>query len=129
MSNILTTASELIVYFDKIQKLDQEEQNKIIRMPIFQNAIIQGVAGSGKTTVALHRLSYLMYNYKNSVKADEYLIISPNEIFTSYISGILVDLEADKSNSFSLNKMFEYAVGNEYKILNKHTQFEKLKNK
>ena len=107
----------------------QEEQNKIIRMPIFQNAIIQGVAGSGKTTVALHRLSYLMYNYKNSVKADEYLIISPNEIFTSYISGILVDLEADKSNSFSLNKMFEYAVGNEYKILNKHTQFEKLKNK
>lgn len=107
----------------------QEEQNKIIRMPIFQNAIIQGVAGSGKTTVALHRLSYLMYNYKKSVNPEEYLIISPNEIFTSYISNILVDLEADKSNSFSLNKMFEYAVGNEYKILNKHSQYEKLKEK
>ena len=107
----------------------QEEQNRIIRLPIFRNAIVQGVAGSGKTTVALHRLSYLMYNYKKQVKPEEYLIISPNEIFMNYISSILVDLEADKANSFSLNKMFEYALGNEYKILNKHSQYEYLKAK
>jgi len=107
----------------------QEEQNKIIRLPIFRNAIVQGVAGSGKTTVALHRLSYLMYNYKKQVKPEEYLIISPNEIFMNYISSILVDLEADKANSFSLNKMFEYALGTEYKILNKHSQYEYLKSK
>lgn len=107
----------------------QEEQNRIIRLPIFRNAIVQGVAGSGKTTVALHRLSYLMYNYKKQVKPEEYLIISPNEIFMNYISSILVDLEADKANSFSLNKMFEYALGNEYKILNKHSQYEYLKSK
>lgn len=105
----------------------QEEQNTIIRLPIFRNAIVQGVAGSGKTTVALHRLSYLMYNYKKQVKPEEYLIISPNEIFMNYISSILVDLEADKANSFSLNKVFEYALGNEYKILHKHTQYEHLK--
>ena len=107
----------------------QEEQNRIIRLPIFRNAIVQGVAGSGKTTVALHRLSYLMYNYKKQVKPEEYLIISPNEIFMNYISSILVDLEADKANSFSLNKMFEYAMGTEYKILNKHSQYEYLKSK
>ena len=105
----------------------QEEQNKIIRLPIGKNSIVQGVAGSGKTTVALHRLSYLIYNYKRYAKAEDFLIISPNEIFMSYISSILVDLEADKSNSFSLNKVFEFAVGNEYKILNKHDQYEKLK--
>lgn len=105
----------------------QEEQNRIIRLPIFKNAIVQGVAGSGKTTVALHRLSYLMYNYTKQVKAEEYLIISPNEIFMNYISSILVDLDADKANSFSLNSAFEYAVGNEYKILQKHTQYEYLK--
>lgn len=107
----------------------QEEQNTIIRLPIFRNAIVQGVAGSGKTTVALHRLSYLMYNYKKQVRPEEYLIISPNEIFMNYISSILVDLEADKANSFSLNKVFEYALGNEYKILHKHTQYEYLKGK
>ena len=54
----------------------QAEQNKIIRLPLFQNCIVQGVAGSGKTTVALHRLSYLMYNYKNKIKPEEFLIIS-----------------------------------------------------
>lgn len=107
----------------------QEEQNTIIRLPIFRNAIVQGVAGSGKTTVALHRLSYLMYNYKKQVKPEEYLIISPNEIFMNYISSILVDLEADRANSFSLNKVFEYATSNEYRILHKHSQYEYLKSK
>ncbi len=107
----------------------QEEQNRIIRLPIFKNAIVQGVAGSGKTTVALHRLSYLMYNYKKQVRPEEYLIISPNEIFMNYISSILVDLEADKANSFSLNKVYEYALGTEYKILNKDSQYEYLKSK
>lgn len=107
----------------------QEEQNKIIRLPISKNMVVQGVAGSGKTTVALHRLSYLIYNYKKYANADEFLIISPNEIFMSYISSILVDLEADKSNSFSLNKVFEFACGTEFKLLNKHTKYEMLQNK
>ncbi|MBQ7351711.1 MAG: ATP-binding domain-containing protein [Clostridia bacterium] len=104
----------------------QEEQNKIIRMPIHQSSIVQGVAGSGKTTVALHRLSYLMYNYKRSALPEEYLIISPNEIFVSYISSILIDLDADKANSQSINKFFESICSNEYRILNKHTQYESL---
>lgn len=105
----------------------QEEQNKIIRLPIFKNTIVQGAAGSGKTTVALHRLSYLMYNYSKQVKPEEYLIISPNEIFMNYISSILADLNADRANSFSVNTVFEYALGNEYKMLHKHTQYEYLK--
>jgi len=104
----------------------QEEQNKIIRLPVFQNVIVQGVAGSGKTTVALHRLSYLIYNYKKSVKPEEFLILSPNDIFMSYISNILVDLDADKSNSYSLNKLFTDILGNEYKILSKHHEYARL---
>ena len=106
----------------------QEEQNNIIRLPLYQNCVVQGVAGSGKTTVALHRISYLMYNYKKSVKPEEFLIISPNEIFTSYISNILVDLDADKANSFPLNKVFESLIDTNYKILPKHSQYNKLKN-
>ncbi len=103
----------------------QAEQNQIIRLPLFQNCIVQGVAGSGKTTVALHRLSYLMYNYKNKIRPEEFLIISPNEIFMSYISSILVDLDADKSNSYSLNTVVLNLIG-QYTILNKHSQFEYL---
>lgn len=104
----------------------QEEQNKIIRLPVFQNCIVQGVAGSGKTTVALHRLSYLMYNFKKSIRPEEFLIISPNDIFMSYISNILVDLDADKSNSFSFNKLIKSIIGTKYKILDKHEQYNKL---
>ena len=107
----------------------QEEQNKIIRQPIHTNSIVQGVAGSGKTTVALHRLSYLMYNYKKTALPEEYLILSPNEIFVSYISSILIDLDADKARSQSLNQFFSSICGNEYKMLSKHAQYEKLKNK
>lgn len=104
----------------------QEEQNSIIRLPLFQNCVVQGVAGSGKTTVALHRISYLMYNYKKSVKPEEFLIISPNEIFTSYISSILVDLDADRANSFPVNKIFESLIDTNFKILPKHSQYTTL---
>ena len=106
----------------------QEEQNKIIRQPIHKDSIVQGVAGSGKTTVALHRLSYLMYNYKKSALPEEYLILSPNEIFVSYISSILIDLDADKAKSQSLGQFFTSICGNEYHTLGKHAQYEKLKN-
>lgn len=104
----------------------QEEQNKIIRLPIFKNCIIQGVAGSGKTTVALHRLSYLMYNFKKSIRPEEFLIISPNDIFMSYISSILVDLDADKSNSYSFSTLIKNILGTDYEILNKQYEFNRL---
>lgn len=104
----------------------QEEQNKIIRLPIFKNCVVQGVAGSGKTTVALHRLSYLMYNFKKSIRPEEFLIISPNDIFVSYISSILVDLDADKSNSYSFNTLIRNIIGTEYEILGKSKQYNHL---
>jgi DNA helicase-2/ATP-dependent DNA helicase PcrA len=88
------------------------------------------VAGSGKTTVALHRLSYLMYNFKKSIRPEEFLIISPNDIFLSYISNTLVDLDADKSNSFSFSKLIKDIIGGDYEVLGKSVQYNKLtKNK
>lgn len=73
----------------------QQEQNEIIRKPISQNLIVQGVAGSGKTTVALHRIAYLVYNYRDSVKPNQYMVIGPNKFFVNYISGVLPDLDVD----------------------------------
>ena len=73
----------------------QKEQNEVIRKRIFDNIIIQGVAGSGKTTVALHRIAYLVYNYINSIKQNQYLVIGPNPVFLKYIKSVLPELDVD----------------------------------
>lgn len=73
----------------------QSEQNKIIRAKMSNPLIIQGVAGSGKTTVALHRIAYLVYTYEKEFNPDEFLIIAPNKFFLDYISNVLPDLGVD----------------------------------
>ena len=68
----------------------QSTQNKIIRAPEGKNLIVQGVAGSGKTSIALHRVAYLLY--KNKIKSSDILIISPSSLFSDYISNVLPEL-------------------------------------
>lgn len=70
----------------------QSEQDAIIRAVKNTALIIQGVAGSGKTTVALHRLAYLLYQYRDQVKAERMIIFAPNRMFLDYISGVLPEL-------------------------------------
>lgn len=68
----------------------QQEQNQIIRSETFMPLIVQGVAGSGKTTIALHRMAYLIYNQQNPEL--QYMVVAPNKLFLNYISDILPDL-------------------------------------
>ncbi|WEK54481.1 MAG: UvrD-helicase domain-containing protein [Candidatus Cohnella colombiensis] len=70
----------------------QAEQDRIIRAPRNQALIIQGAAGSGKTTVALHRLAFLLYQYQQQIRADRMIIFAPNAMFLDYISGVLPEL-------------------------------------
>ena len=70
----------------------QKEQNRIIRDEKAHTMIIQGVAGSGKTSIALHRVAFLLYRYRNTIKAQNVTIISPNKVFGSYIAGVLPEL-------------------------------------
>ncbi|MBW5448685.1 AAA family ATPase [Cohnella sp. CFH 77786] len=70
----------------------QAEQDRIIRAPRKLAMIIQGAAGSGKTTVALHRLAFLLYRYQDQVKAERMIIFAPNAMFLDYISGVLPEL-------------------------------------
>ncbi|WP_172249504.1 UvrD-helicase domain-containing protein [Saccharibacillus deserti] len=70
----------------------QAEQDRIIRAEKNKALIIQGVAGSGKTTVALHRLAFLLYRYKEQVSAEKMIIFAPNGMFLDYISGVLPEL-------------------------------------
>lgn len=69
----------------------QKEQNMIIRNVDDKHLIVQGIAGSGKTSVALHRIAYLLYNEKNLTN-NNVLIFSPNEVFSDYISNVLPEL-------------------------------------
>lgn len=69
----------------------QEEQDNLIRQPKNKAMIVNGVAGSGKTTIALHRVAYLLYNYRKQIQ-DKVLILGPNNIFVDYISEVLPSL-------------------------------------
>ena len=70
----------------------QKEQNRIIRDEEADVMIIQGVAGSGKTSIALHRVAFLLYRFRDTIKAENVTIISPNKVFGDYISGVLPEL-------------------------------------
>lgn len=70
----------------------QKEQNMIIRNEEDKFLIVQGSAGSGKTSIALHRIAYLLYRHRNEIKAENVLILSPNDVFADYISHILPEL-------------------------------------
>ena len=71
----------------------QREQNNIIRKPSDKNMIIQGVAGSGKTSVALHRISYQLYEANSKLTPDSFLILGPNDYFLNYVANVLPDLD------------------------------------
>ncbi|MNH85774.1 Helicase IV [compost metagenome] len=81
----------------------QAEQDQIIRAGRNSALIIQGVAGSGKTTVALHRLAYLLYQYKEQISAEKMIIFAPNRMFINYISEVLPELGVGdiQQNTFS----------------------------
>ncbi len=96
----------------------QSEQNKIIRESMGKNLVIQGVAGSGKTTVALHRIAYLVYNNRELFKPSDYMVIGPNKFFVSYISNILPDLDVNGVSQNTLDELFLYYMKDDYSILN-----------
>jgi len=73
----------------------QKEQNKVIRNEENKILIVQGPAGSGKTSIALHRIAYLLYKHRNKITSNNILIFSPNEIFNDYISNVLPELGED----------------------------------
>lgn len=80
----------------------QKEQNRLIRDEDAWTLIVQGVAGSGKTSVALHRAAYFLYRFKNEITAENFLIISPNGIFVDYISNVLPELGEENIRNVSM---------------------------
>lgn len=85
----------------------QKEQNAIIRNTKDQVLVIQGAAGSGKTSVALHRIAYLLYHDRENLRSSNILVLSPNSVFSDYISHILPELGEENIREMSLD-LFAY---------------------
>ncbi|MDO5521618.1 MAG: DUF4968 domain-containing protein [bacterium] len=83
----------------------QKEQNAIIRKSPKTNLIVQGVAGSGKTTVAMHRISYILYNYED-FRPEDFYIIGSNRILLDYITGVLPDLDVYGIAQMTMEQLF-----------------------
>lgn len=84
----------------------QKEQNAIIRKSPKTNLIVQGVAGSGKTTVAMHRISYILYNYEEEFRPEDFYIIGSNRILLNYITGVLPDLDVYGVSQMTMEQLF-----------------------
>ncbi|HBA47181.1 MAG TPA: DNA helicase UvrD [Lachnospiraceae bacterium] len=84
----------------------QKEQNDIIRKSPYHNIIVQGVAGSGKTTVAMHRISFILYNYQERFKPDDFYIVGSNRILLNYITGVLPDLDVYGIRQMTMEQLF-----------------------
>lgn len=94
----------------------QAEQNKIIRANMWKPLVVQGVAGSGKTTIALHRIAYLIYNCGQDFFPEEFLIIAPNKFFLNYISNVLPDLGVERVQQRTYEEIAFEVIGKEFNI-------------
>ncbi|MCR5503889.1 MAG: ATP-binding domain-containing protein [Lachnospiraceae bacterium] len=84
----------------------QQEQNEVIRKNPRHNVLIQGSAGSGKTTVAMHRISYILYNYETEFKPDGFYIVGSNRVLLNYITGVLPDLDVYGVRQMTMEELF-----------------------
>ena len=99
----------------------QQEQNAIIRNVIDKNLIVQGIAWSGKTSVALHRIAFLLYKIEN-LKSNNILIFSPNQVFSEYISNVLPELGEDNTMQTTFHDFLSTFIS-EYKSVESFTSF------
>lgn len=104
----------------------QREQNRIIRNEAAPVLIIQGVAGSGKTSIALHRIAYLLYTQKGRISSKDILIVSPNKVFADYISNVLPELGEETVPETSMDQILSGVLDNKYKYQNFFEQVTEL---
>ena len=94
----------------------QEEQNQIVRAPMWKPLIVQGVAGSGKTTIALHRIAYLIYTFEKSFEPENFMIIAPNRLFLNYISEVLPELGVERVKQTTFEDFALELIGKRFKL-------------
>lgn len=104
----------------------QKKQNEIIRLPLNSSIVVQGVAGSGKTSIALHRIAYLLYNNRKNLTSKNILVFSPNNVFSSYISSVLPELGEENVKEISFDEIFKLEFADVIQYEKRHHAIEKL---
>ncbi len=94
----------------------QRDQNAVIRNETARVMIIQGVAGSGKTSIALHRIAFLLYRFRDTITAKDVLIISPNKVFADYISNVLPELGEENIPEMGMEELAMDVLENKYRF-------------
>ncbi|GAO31243.1 HelD family protein [Geofilum rubicundum] len=94
----------------------QRDQNAIIRNDDALVLIIQGVAGSGKTSIALHRIAFLLYKHKGEISSNDIMIISPNKVFADYISNVLPELGEEKIREIGFEALMDQQLNGKVKF-------------
>ncbi|WP_251555173.1 RNA polymerase recycling motor HelD [Neobacillus muris] len=106
----------------------QREQNAIIRNEKSKILIVQGVAGSGKTSAALQRVAYLLYRYRGMIKSENIMLFSPNPLFNSYVATVLPELGEDNMQQSTFQEYLNLRLGREYTVEDPFMQMEFLLN-
>lgn len=94
----------------------QIEQNRIVRADMWKPLIVQGAAGSGKTTIALHRIAYLIYTFERTFQPENFMIIAPNRLFLNYISEVLPELGVERVKQTTFEDFAMELVGKKFKL-------------
>ncbi|MGO4180698.1 RNA polymerase recycling motor HelD [Paenibacillus sp. TAF43_2] len=102
----------------------QKEQNEIIRNDNSRMLIVQGAAGSGKTSAALQRVAYLLYKHRERLKADQIVLFSPNPMFNSYVSTVLPELGEENMQQTTFQEYLEYWLGRTFRLEDPFDQLE-----
>ncbi|RBL88837.1 HelD family protein [Chitinophaga flava] len=92
----------------------QKDQHAVIREEEAPVLVIQGVAGSGKTSIALHRIAFLLYKHRENISSNDILILSPNKIFSDYISNVLPELGEENIPETSIGRLVNELLNNKY---------------
>jgi len=106
----------------------QKEQNVIIRDDASRMLIVQGAAGSGKTSAALQRVAYLLYKHRDRLKADQIVLFSPNPMFNSYVSTVLPELGEENMQQTTFQEYLEYGLGTSLRLEDPFDQIEYVLN-
>lgn len=102
----------------------QQEQNRIIRHDSGKLLIVHGAAGSGKTSAALQRIAYLLYKYRDRLKADQIILFSPNSLFNSYVSNVLPELGEENMQQVTFQDYLNNQLSNDFEVENPFEQLE-----
>ena len=106
----------------------QAEQNYVIRHPLKRSLVVAGAAGSGKTTIALHRIAYLLYAFSHQLRPENMLILAPNPLFLNYIAGVLPDLGVENVRQTTFIRLIADWLGDIFPKIDTQDRTERVLN-